>query len=67
MLVLGHEAEVELVARGGDTVGARVVGALGLADLGALVVAAADVGPGVAVVAVGCVGLKESVHESVHV
>lgn len=52
VLVLGDKVQGEGIAAGGDTVGGAVVGTLDSAVLGAVVAAGADVGPGIAVVAV---------------
>jgi hypothetical protein len=52
VLVLGHELEVKSVTAGGGTVGALVVDTLDSAVLSAVLVAGADAGPLVAVIAV---------------
>ena len=54
MLVAGDKLEVQLVARGGDTVGSRVVGTINAALLSADRVVGADaLIPDVSVIAVG--------------
>lgn len=52
-LVLGDEAEVKRIARGGDTICVGVVRTLSLANLSTLLVAGAGIGPLVSVIAVG--------------